>query len=122
MSIPTIEGFASWDQVPEQQVNEKISRKIVCGARVMMVLWRMKTGAHAALHKHPHEQIAYVVSGQMELRFRDQKKICRPGDLCVIPSGVEHEAWFPQDSIVIDIFSPPREDFFKGQDTYLKSD
>jgi len=122
LRIPTLEGFTRWEEIPEQKVNEKISRKIVSGNRVMMVLWQMKAGALAALHKHPNEQIAYVVSGQMELRFRDQKKTCRPGDLCVIPQGVEHEAWFPQDCTVIDIFSPPREDFFTGQDTYLKSE
>ncbi len=122
MSFPTIEGFASWDDIPEHKVNEKISHKIVSGDKVMMVLWQMKAGAHATLHKHPNEQIAYLVSGQMELRFRDQQKICRPGDLCVIPEGVEHEAWFTQDSIVIDIFSPPREDLFRGQNAYLRSD
>lgn len=56
----------------------------------------------------------------MEFRLGAEKRTCGPGEAGVIPAGVVHEAWFPEDTEVIDVFSPPREDFYTGQDTYLK--
>ena len=107
-------GYVQLDQVPEEKIAPLITRKLVTGEKEMVVFWKMKAGAHAAAHRHPHEQIFWVRSGTMEFRLGDQKRTCRAGDMGVIPGGVEHEAWFPEDTEVIDIFSPPREDFLAG--------
>lgn len=107
-------GYVHLDQVPEEQVTPLISRRVVTGEKEMVVFWRMKAGARAAPHRHPHEQIFWVLSGRMEFRLGDQHRTCGPGDLGVIPPGVEHEAQFPEDTEVIDIFAPPREDFLAG--------
>jgi quercetin dioxygenase-like cupin family protein len=115
-----MKGFMNLDQVPEEKVTDKISRRIVTGEREMMVFWKMKAGAHGAAHSHPNEQIFWMLSGKMEFRLGNERKTCGPGDVGIIPAGVEHEAWFPVDTEVIDIFSPPREDFYTGQDTYLR--
>ena len=79
-----------------------------------MVYWRMKAGAHAAAHKHPHEQIVWMVKGTMDFRIGDEKQTMKPGDVAVIPGGVEHEGYLPEDSEVIDFFAPVREDFLTG--------
>ncbi|MBI4590342.1 MAG: cupin domain-containing protein [Candidatus Rokubacteria bacterium] len=121
MPIPVMKGFMNLDRISEEKVTDQITRRIVTGEKGMVVFWRMKAGAHAAAHKHPHEQIFWMLSGTMEFRLGTEKKTCGPGDVAVIPPGVEHEAWFPEDTEVIDIFSPPREDFYTGQDTYLRS-
>ncbi|MFQ5520462.1 MAG: cupin domain-containing protein, partial [Candidatus Methylomirabilia bacterium] len=97
-----------------------ISRKIVSGEKEMFVFWKMKAGAHAAAHRHPNEQIFYMISGRMDFRLGGETRTCGPGAMAVIPAGVEHEAWFPEDTEVVDIFAPPREDFYTGQDTYLR--
>jgi quercetin dioxygenase-like cupin family protein len=52
-----------------------------------------------------------MVKGTMDFRIGDEKRIMKPGDVAVIPGGVEHEAYFPEDSEVIDFFAPVREDF-----------
>ena len=120
MSVPTMTGFIDLDKVPEEKVTPLISRKIVTGEKEMVVFWKMKAGAHAAAHRHPNEQIFWMLSGKMEFRLGTEKRTCGPGDVAVVPGGVEHEAWFPEDTEVIDIFSPPREDFSTGQDNYLR--
>ncbi|MFQ5828478.1 MAG: cupin domain-containing protein [Candidatus Methylomirabilia bacterium] len=120
MPVPVLKGFANLDQVSEEQVTPLVFRKIVSGEKEMFVLWRMKAGAHGAAHKHPHEQIFYMIAGKMEFRLGNEKRTCGPGDVAVIPGGVEHEAWFPEDTVVIDVFAPPREDFFTGEDTYIR--
>lgn len=112
--MPKLKGFASLAALPEEPISDKISRKIAAGDREMIVWWSMKAGAHANAHKHPHEQIAYMLKGKMEFRLGDEQRSCGPGDVVVIPGGVEHEAFFPEDTEVIDVFAPPREDFLAG--------
>ncbi|MFQ5899248.1 MAG: cupin domain-containing protein [Candidatus Methylomirabilia bacterium] len=119
MPVPVLKGFARLDEVPDEQVTPMISRKIVSGEKEMVVFWKMKAGAHASAHKHPNEQIFYMISGRMEFRLGGERRSCGPGDMAVIPAGVEHEAWFPEDTEVVDIFAPPREDFYTGEATYL---
>jgi quercetin dioxygenase-like cupin family protein len=112
--MPKLSGFASLAALPLETVTDKISRRMVAGEREMIVWWQMKAGAHAAAHSHPHEQIFWMLKGKMEFRLGNERKVCGPGDVAVIPGGVEHEAWFPEDTEVIDVFSPPREDFLAG--------
>jgi quercetin dioxygenase-like cupin family protein len=107
-------GFHVLEQLPQEKIAEGISRRVLSGEKGMIVWWSMKAGAHAAAHHHPHEQLFWVVSGRMEFRLGDTRRTCGPGDVGVIPGGVEHEAWFPEDTEVIDVFAPPREDFFPG--------
>jgi len=120
MPIPAMKGFTSLTLLPEEKVGDKITRRILVGEREMVVFWSMRAGAHAAAHSHPHEQMFWMLKGRMEFRLGDERRVCAPGDLAVIPGGVEHEAWFPEDTEVIDVFSPVREDMFSGQDHYLR--
>ena len=121
--MPQLTGFGSLKTLEEEQVTDKITRRLVAGDKVMIVWWDMKAGAHAAAHKHPHEQVFWMLSGRMDFRLGDEKRTCVAGDLAVIPGGVEHEAWFPEDTQVIDVFAPPREDFLGGETpAYMKKD
>jgi quercetin dioxygenase-like cupin family protein len=113
--MPTMAGFHTLRDLPVEKVTETISRRVVVGEKEMVVWWSMKAGTHAAAHRHPHEQIFVMLAGRMEFRLGDEKRVCGPGDVGLIPGGVEHEAWFPEDTEVIDIFSPPREDFLSGE-------
>ena len=112
--MPTMPGFHALRSLPEEKITDKITRRVLTGDKEMIVWWSMKAGAHAAAHTHPHEQIFWVLSGTMDFRLGAERKMCSPGDLGVIPGGVEHEAWFPEDTEVVDIFAPPREDFLTG--------
>jgi quercetin dioxygenase-like cupin family protein len=112
--MPKLAGFASLDALPEERVTDKITRRLVAGDQGMLVWWNMKAGAHAAAHSHPHEQMFWLLKGKMEFRLGEERRICGPGDIAVIPGGVEHEAWFPEDTEVVDLFAPPREDFLSG--------
>jgi unsaturated pyranuronate lyase len=120
MPIPIMRGFTSLSMLPEEKVGDKITRRILVGEKEMVVFWKMQPGAHAAAHSHPHEQMFWMLSGRMEFRLGKERRVCGPGDLGVIPGGVEHEAWFPEETEVVDIFTPVREDMFTGQDDYLR--
>jgi quercetin dioxygenase-like cupin family protein len=112
--MPSMAGFRALKDVPEEKITDKITRRILAGDKEMLVWWSMKAGVHAAAHQHPHEQIFWMLSGRMEFRLGNERRTCLAGDVGIVPGGVEHEAWFPEDTEVIDVFSPPREDFLPG--------
>jgi quercetin dioxygenase-like cupin family protein len=113
--MPVIAGFDKLASVAEEQITEKIGRRVISGKQGMMVYWSMKAGAHAAAHQHPQEQFAWVMKGAIRLRIGAEERAIKPGDIAVIPGGVEHEAFFPEDTEVIDFFAPVREDFLTGE-------
>jgi quercetin dioxygenase-like cupin family protein len=112
--MPKVAGFVDFSRVKAEQINDKIVRRMISGDQGMMVHWTMKKGAHGGAHKHPHEQIVWMISGRMDFRIGNEKRSMVAGDTAVIPSGVEHEGFFPEDTVVIDFFAPPREDFLAG--------
>jgi quercetin dioxygenase-like cupin family protein len=113
--MPVTTGFDKLTSVPEEQITEKIGRRVISGKQGTMVYWRMKADAHVAMHQHPHEQFVWVIKGKIRFRMGTEERTIMPGDVAVIPGGVEHEAYFPEDTEVIDFFAPVREDFLTGE-------
>lgn len=109
-----------WSEIPEEQVNDKLSRKIISGKRVMLTQIFIKKGCVVPSHKHESEQITYVVEGLLELTLPDGKVRVGRGQVLVIPSNLEHSALALEDTLDVDIFSPIREDWLTGQDHYLR--
>jgi quercetin dioxygenase-like cupin family protein len=112
--MPTLMGFSTFAALPEEQISEKISRRILSGDQGMLVWWSIAAGAHVEPHSHTNEQIVWMLKGKMEFRLGSEQRACDPGDVVVIPGGAEHEAWFREDTEVIDFFAPPRDDFLIG--------
>ena len=112
--MPVLTGFGALTDLPWERINDKVERRVLAGKQGMIVWWEMQAGAHAALHHHPHEQIVWMLKGRMDFRLGDEHRSMVAGDIAVIPGNVEHEGHFPEDTEVVDIFAPPREDFIAG--------
>lgn len=111
----------TWETVPEEQLHDGLRRQMIVGEKQMLVRWRFKKGVLAARHSHPHEQVVMMVRGRLRLAVGEEEAVLGPGDLVVIPPHVPHEAEALEDTEVIDLFSPPREDFLSGsQPAYLR--
>jgi quercetin dioxygenase-like cupin family protein len=106
--MPTFVGFNTFAGLPEEQISEKIRRRILAGDQAMLVWWSIEAGVHVEPHSHANEQIAWMLKGKMEFRLGSEQRVCGPGDVVLIPGGAEHEAWFREDTEVIDFFAPPR--------------
>ena len=118
--MPRLVGFGAFAELPEEQFTERISRRIVSGDQEMVVWWSIRAGVHVEPHSHASEQIVWILKGKMEFRLGTEQRICGQGDLVVIPGGTEHEAWFREDTEVIDFFAPPRDDFLlDGKPVYM---
>jgi quercetin dioxygenase-like cupin family protein len=113
-------GFGKFADLPGEQISEKVSRRILSGDQGMVVWWSIEAGVHVEPHSHANEQIVWMLKGKMEFRLGTEQRVCSPGDVVVIPAGAEHEAWFREDTEVIDFFAPPRDDFLVGgRPTYM---
>ncbi len=110
-----------WDTVAVERLTDSIRRRMIVGIKEMLVRWEFDKGAIAARHSHPHEQIVVMVQGKLRLKVGDAETIMGRDDIVVIPPNTPHEAEALEDTVVIDIFSPPREDFLTGNlPTYLQ--
>jgi unsaturated pyranuronate lyase len=112
--MATLKGFGSLAAIPDEKISDKITRRVLAGEKGMVVWLNIKAGAHAAAHSHPHEQIVWLIRGKMDFRIGSERRALNSGDVAVIPGGTEHEAWCREDTEVVDIFAPPREDFLGG--------
>ena len=112
--MPVTIGFKELAALPKERITDKITRRVLSGEQGMIVWWSIKKGAHAEAHKHPHEQLVWMLKGKMDFRIGRERRVMQAGDVVVIPGGVEHEGLFPEDTEVVDVFAPPREDFLAG--------
>ena len=94
-----------------KDVLNKIKMKtLVYGDKTLMVEFRLAKGADLPAHQHPHEQTGYLVSGRIDLTIGGVVHAVRPGDSWCIPGNAKHANYAIRDSVVIEIFSPIRED------------
>jgi len=110
----------SWSRVPTEKLNDKLSRKLITGKKVMLAQVFLKKDCVVPAHSHESEQMTYILSGSMTLRLPDKEVTLNEGDVLHIPSGVEHSAVAHEDTLDLDVFSPIREDWLKGTDDYLR--
>jgi quercetin dioxygenase-like cupin family protein len=99
------------DVTPVEMVPGLMRRTLGYTEDAMVVEFRAEPGADVPAHSHPHQQVGYVVSGEIAITIGGVTSNCKPGDSYVIPGDVKHSAIFLVESIVIDCFSPPREDY-----------
>ncbi len=88
--------------------------------KIMMVKVHFDKGGVGVRHKHHHSQTTYIVSGKFEVSVGDDKKELNGGDGFYIPPDIEHGAVCLEEGILIDVFSPIREDFMDGESGYSK--
>lgn len=79
--------------------------------KIMLVKVNFKAGAIGQMHEHHHSQVAYVASGKFEMTIGDEVKLLKGGDSFYIPPHTMHGCVCVEDGVLIDVFSPHREDF-----------
>jgi quercetin dioxygenase-like cupin family protein len=87
---------------------------LVHGEKTHMCRFQLKKGASLPLHSHPHEQTGFVLSGRIVMHIEGKDFDAGPGDAWCIKGGVPHGADVPEDSVIIEVFSPKRDDYLKG--------
>ena len=112
-----------WTELPEERVTDDISRRLITGEAMMIAQVYLKRGALVPQHAHHNEQITYILTGALHFWIgadRAREVIVREGEVLHIPSNVPHEARALEDTLDVDVFSPPRQDWLDGTDSYFR--
>lgn len=115
----------AWNDIPREKLSSDISRRLITGDNMMIAHVYLEEGAVVPMHSHHNEQITYVLQGA--LRFflgEDQVEeiVVKAGEVLTIPSNLPHSAIALEDTLDVDVFNPPRQDWLDGSDGYLRDD
>ena len=113
-----------WDDIPKERMTDVIERRFVTAERIMLAQVFLMKGAVVQRHTHESEQVTYIVEGALRLWLgsegAEEEFTVRAGEVLTIPSNVPHRAEALEDTLDVDVFSPPRQDWLEGTDAYLR--
>ena len=112
-----------WEDLPREEVNDRLSRRLITGDRIMLAHVYLKKGCVVPKHSHENEQLTYILQGALRFRVGEdgaEEIVVRAGEVLHLPSNLPHEARALEDTLDVDVFSPPREDWLNKTDAYLR--
>ncbi|MEP6788626.1 MAG: cupin domain-containing protein [Acidobacteriota bacterium] len=114
--------FYRWDDMPKERVTDQLERRLITSDRMMLAHVYLERGCMVPQHSHENEQLTYILSGALKFWIGEEKReqIVRAGEVLVIPSNVLHMAEALEDTLDVDIFDPPRQDWLDKTDDYLR--
>jgi len=121
--MPETATLHRWDEIPRETLNDKLDRKLVTAKRVMLAHVYLKEGCVVPRHAHENEQLSYVLEGVVRFWLGEdehEQVDVHVGEVLAIPSNLPHKAQALEDSLSLDVFSPPRQDWLDGTDAYLR--
>ena len=108
-----------WADLPAKAITESIGRKYFTGDRVTVARFELKRGGVVPRHAHENEQVSCVLSGALKFQFDEREVVVGAGEVMQIPGGIAHAVTVLEDTVVMDVFSPIRQDWIDGTDTYF---
>lgn len=116
-------SFFRWNDLPRERVTDLLDRRLITGKTMMLAHVYLKKGCIVPKHSHVNEQLTYVLEGCLRLWVGEdlgQMVDVKPGEVLLIPSNVPHKAEALEDTLDVDVFSPPRQDWLDKTDDYLR--
>jgi len=123
MTERTLATLHRWDDLPRETLNSHIDRRLITGTNMMIAHIYFRKGGSVPLHSHHNEQLTYVLEGALKFLLgaeQDREVIVRAGEVLTIPPHLPHSAVALEDTLDVDIFNPPRQDWLDGSDQYLR--
>ena len=121
--MPNQAQLHSWKDIPKEELTPLLHRQIINGEKMMFTRILLKKDCVVPKHHHENEQITHVISGKLKFLLgenQDEEVIVSSGEVLVIPSNLPHSATALEDTIDIDVFCPPRQDWLDGSDDYIR--
>ena len=111
----------NWDKIEPEVMMEGVKRRVIHTERSTVCRFELATGAVVPRHQHDNEQVTHVISGTLKFEFEGGGLEASAGDVVEIPSNAWHQVTVLEDSIAMDVFTPRREDWIRGDDAYLRN-
>jgi len=115
--------FYRWEDLPREAVSPMLDRRLITGDRMMLAHVYLKKGCIVPKHSHENEQLTYILEGSLRFWIGEDESetmVVSAGEVLHIPSNVPHKAEALEDTLDVDIFSPPRQDWIDKTDAYLR--
>lgn len=115
--------FYRWDSMKKERVSDMLERRLITGDRMMLAHVYLKKGCIVPKHSHENEQLTYILEGALKFAIGDdgsEEITVRAGEVLLIPSNVPHKAEALEETLDVDVFSPPRQDWLDKKDDYLR--
>jgi unsaturated pyranuronate lyase len=109
-----------WADEPVEQLSPGIGRQMLSTENLTVATIHLAAGAVVPRHQHHNEQVANVLSGSARFVVGEEEAVVSGGESIVVPADVPHEVVALEDTVVIDVFAPRREDWIAGDDDYLR--
>lgn len=112
-----------WEEMPFERLGKLMRRRFIHGESIMLAQLRMDRGAVVPLHSHHNEQLSYILEGALKFWIGTEEGetiMVGAGETLLLPAHLPHKVEALEDSVALDLFSPPREDWIKGKDAYLR--
>jgi quercetin dioxygenase-like cupin family protein len=112
-----------WDDMPKERVSDMLDRRLITGERMMLAHVYLKKGCIVPKHSHENEQLTYILEGALRFKLGEDQSLevtVSAGEVLQIPSNLPHEALALEDTLDVDVFSPPRQDWLDKSDAYLR--
>ena len=126
-AMNTVEAISAthyrWHELPAEPMKGTITRKLITSERMMIAQVRLKKGDDVPQHSHENEQITYILEGSLHFwlgQYGEREVTVGAGEVLVIPSNLPHRALAIEDTLDVDVFNPPRQDWLNGTDAYLR--
>jgi len=116
-------SFFRWDSMKKERVSDMLERRLITGDRMMLAHVYLKKGCIVPKHSHENEQLTYILEGALKFWIGDdgaEEVTVSAGEVLLIPSNVPHKAEALEETLDVDVFSPPRQDWLEKKDDYLR--
>jgi quercetin dioxygenase-like cupin family protein len=111
-----------WNDIEVEAMSSTIGRQLLVGTNLMVARVLLKKGARVPLHSHHNEQVTYILEGALHFFIDNKELIVSAGEVLCIPPHMPHEAIALEDTVDVDIFTPPRQDWLNKEDAYLRQE
>jgi quercetin dioxygenase-like cupin family protein len=109
-----------WENVPREELNPLLARQVIQSDNMTVARMYLGKGCLVPEHSHHNEQISMVERGSAKFVVAGEERIMRAGEALRIPPNVPHYVEALEDCVALDLFSPRREDWIRGDDSYLR--
>ncbi len=112
--------YLRWADVESEPLNPRLSRQMITGRHLMLARVLLKKGVIVPEHSHENEQLTYILEGALKFWIDGREIVVAAGEVLCIPPHMPHKAEALEDTVDLDVFYPPRQDWLSKQDAYLR--
>ena len=112
--------YVPWRAVPLEDLNPLLQRQFVVGQEIMVARVLLKKGCIVPEHSHHNEQLTYILDGALKFWIDGKQIVVNAGEVLCLPANMPHKAEAMEDTIDLDVFTPPRADWINKTDQYLR--